>query len=60
MGAALKFARALIENRGQATDDDWQTVKAAGEDGEIVANVALNVFTNYFNKTVKTEVRFKI
>ncbi len=60
--AALKFARTLIVNRGQVSDSDLQTVKAAGfsegEIGEIVANVALNIFTNYFNETAKTTVDF--
>jgi uncharacterized peroxidase-related enzyme len=60
--AALKFARALIVNRGQVSDADLQAVKAAGftdgEIGEIVGAVALNIFTNYFNETAKTEVDF--
>lgn len=47
---------------GRATDADVQTVKAAGftdgEIGEIVANVALNVFTNYFNETAQTDIDF--
>ena len=60
--AALIFARALIENRGQVADADFQAVKSAGftdgEIGEIVGAVALNIFTNYFNVTAKTEVDF--
>jgi uncharacterized peroxidase-related enzyme len=60
--AALKFARQLILQRGKVSDDDLQTVKTAGfsdgEIGEIVANVALNIFTNYFNETAKTVVDF--
>jgi AhpD family alkylhydroperoxidase len=60
--AALKFARTLIVNRGQTSDADLRAVKEAGftggEVGEIVANVALNVFTNYFNETAQTEVDF--
>lgn len=60
--AALKFARQLIVNRGQTSEADLQTVKEAGftdgEIGEIVANVALNIFTNYFNETAETEVDF--
>ncbi len=60
--AALKFARLLIVNRGQVGDADVQAVKAAGftdgEIGEIIAGVALNIFTNYFNETVKTTVDF--
>lgn len=60
--AALKFARTLIVNRGDVSDTDVSSVKAAGfEEGEvaeIVANVALNIFTNYFNEVAKTEIDF--
>lgn len=60
--AALKFAQQLIVNRGKISDDNLQTVKAAGysdgEISEIVANVALNIFTNYFNETAQTTVDF--
>lgn len=62
--AALKFARNLVVNRGQSSDADLEAVKAAGftdgEIGEIVANVALNVFTNYFNETARTDVDFPV
>lgn len=60
--AALKFARAIIVNRGEVTDADLAAVKAAGfaegEIAEIIANVALNIFTNYFNEVAKTEIDF--
>jgi len=60
--AALKFARAVIVNRGEVSDADLQVVKDAGfsdgEVGEIVANVALNIFTNYFNEIAKTDIDF--
>ncbi len=60
--AALKFARALVISRGKVSDSDIEAVKEAGfgdkEIAEIVANVALNVFTNYFNETAKTVVDF--
>jgi uncharacterized peroxidase-related enzyme len=60
--AALKFARALIEKRGAVSDTDLQAVKSAGfsegEIAEIISNVALNIFTNYFNETAKTEIDF--
>jgi uncharacterized peroxidase-related enzyme len=60
--AALKFARKLIVNRGQVSDADLEDVRSAGftdgELGEIVANVALNIFTNYFNETAHTSVDF--
>ena len=62
--AALKFARTIILNRGEVSDADLQTVKAAGlnegEVAEIIANVALNIFTNYFNQIARTEIDFPI
>lgn len=60
--AALKFASALIVSRGKVSPADFQAVIDAGftekEITEIVANVALNIFTNYFNETAGTEVDF--
>jgi hypothetical protein len=44
------------------TDRDIETVRAVGfDDGaiaEVVAQVALNVFTNYFNQTAGTILDF--
>lgn len=61
-GAALKFAQAVLSKRGAVGDEDVQAVKDAGfsegEIAEIVANVALNVFTNYFNNVAETEIDF--
>ena len=60
--AALNFARALIETGGEVSDADVQAAKDAGfsegEIGEIIANVALNIFTNYFNIVAQTEIDF--
>jgi uncharacterized peroxidase-related enzyme len=60
--AALRFARVVIVNRGEVSDPDVQAVRDAGfsdgEIGEIVANVALNVFTNYFNVIAGTAIDF--
>ncbi|MGB3289683.1 MAG: carboxymuconolactone decarboxylase family protein [Burkholderiaceae bacterium] len=51
--AALRFALALVESRGQVNDTDVQAVRSAGfsdeEIVEILAHVALNLFTNYVN-----------
>jgi uncharacterized peroxidase-related enzyme len=62
VAAALRFARAVIREKGFVDDDDLRTVREAGysdgEVGEIVANVALNVFTNYFNSVGQTELDF--
>ncbi len=60
INAAVHLARILNENRGKASDADLATAKAAGlDDGdiaEVVANVALNIFTNYFNHVNQTDV----
>ena len=60
--AALEFARTIVTDRGNVSDDDVRAVRQAGytdgEIGEIVANVALNIFTNYFNHVAGTEVDF--
>lgn len=60
--AALRFARIVMVNRGQVSEADLNAVKDAGfsegEIGEIVANVALNIFTNYFNEIAETEIDF--
>ena len=62
--AALTFAKALVASRGSVVDADVIAVKAAGytdgEVGEIVAHVALNIFTNYLNRTAQTEIDFPV
>jgi uncharacterized peroxidase-related enzyme len=60
--AGLKFAQAIVVNHGQVSDTQLGRVRAAGyTDGEIVeivANVAINIFTNYFNHVAQTDVDF--
>src|SRR4051794_11444335 len=51
--ALIHFARKVVEAHGRISDGDLDEVREAGfDDGviaEVVANVALHVFTNYFN-----------
>lgn len=51
--AALAFAAKLVEKRAQIDDDDVEALRAVGFDdedvAELVAHVALNLFTNYVN-----------
>lgn len=58
----LRFARTLVEARGRITDADVARVRDAGWNdaaiAEVVAHVALNVFTNYFNNVAATEIDF--
>src|SRR5207237_5180313 len=60
--AALSFTQAVLDTRGGVSDADVEQVRAAGysdgEIAEIIAHVALNVLTNYFNKVADTEVDF--
>ena len=60
--AALSFTQAVLETRGGVSDADIEQVRAAGysdgEIAEIIAHVALNVLTNYFNKVADTEIDF--
>ena len=60
--AVLRFARQLVDKSGLVSDADLEAVRSAGlNDGaiaEIVANVALNIFTNYFNHVARTEIDF--
>ena len=60
--AALRFALAIVEHRGQVADVELQAVRDAGFDDEalmeIVAHVALNLFTNYVNIVFGVPVDF--
>jgi uncharacterized peroxidase-related enzyme len=60
--AALRFALKLVERRGQVDEADVQAVQQAGfSDGQIVeilAHVALNLFTNYVNLAFAVPVDF--
>ena len=52
----------MLDARGRVSDADLADVREAGfDDGaiaEVVANVALNVFTNYFNNVAQTDMDF--
>lgn len=60
--AILTYALAVAEKHGHVSDADVSAARDAGltdeEIIEIIANVALNIFTNYFNETVLSEVDF--
>jgi AhpD family alkylhydroperoxidase len=53
--AVLKLAAAMVERRGNVSEEELARARAAGlgdaEIVEVVANVALNVFRNYFALT---------
>ncbi|CAN5479680.1 carboxymuconolactone decarboxylase family protein [soil metagenome] len=58
----LHFARNVVSSRGLVDDADVAAVRDAGygdaEISEIVAHVALNIFTNYFNNVAGTTIDF--
>jgi uncharacterized peroxidase-related enzyme len=60
--ALLQFSQAIVAERGRVSDAALQTFLAAGYGPEavveVVANVALNVFTNYLNNVAQTTVDF--
>ena len=60
--AALAFAQKLVDARGQVSDADVRSLRDAGYDDEdvveIVAHVALNLFTNYINVALAVPVDF--
>lgn len=62
--AVTAFAVKVVRARGGVGDADLEAVRKAGADDglivEIVANVALNVLTNYLNRVAGTEVDFPL
>lgn len=60
--AVARFANSVMESRGRVTQTELEAFRDAGfgDDAvtEIVAHVALNVYTNFFNNLVETEVDF--
>lgn len=62
--AALAFAAKVTKQRGKVSDVDVSAVKGAGFTDaqviEIVANVALNVMTNFVNNVAGTDIDFPV
>jgi AhpD family alkylhydroperoxidase len=62
--AALTFARKVALSRGQVSDADLTAVRLAGftdaQVVEIVANVVVNVFTNFLNNVAQTDIDFPV
>lgn len=60
--AALTFARTLVAKKGRVDVSDIDSLKNAGYNEaaitEIIAHVALNIFTNYFNNATEVIVDF--
>lgn len=62
--AALHFATKLVRQRGMLPASEVEALRSAGysdgEVAEIVAAVAINIFTNYFNHVAGTEIDFPV
>src|SRR5437660_11994429 len=62
--AILKFAAAIVRERGAVTPEDFQRVKSAGcsddEIQEIAANVALLTFVNYIKLVISMDDVFPL
>lgn len=60
--AILDLARSVVVQRGELSDSEFQAARAAkltdAEIVETVANVALNILTNYVNHVARTVVDF--
>ncbi len=60
--AALTFARTLVAKKGRVNSSDLDVLKNEGYSEaaitEIIAHVALNIFTNYFNNATEVAVDF--
>ena len=62
--AALRFVRAVIDERGWVSDEELAAMRDAGysdaEIAEVIAITAMNIFTNYFNHVALTAVDFPL
>ncbi len=64
VAAILEFARLVVEKRGSLDEGELDQLRASGisdeEVVEIIAAVAVNLFTNYFNHIAGTQIDFPI
>lgn len=62
--ALMSFAIEVMQTKGNVSDNTLENLRNVGvsdeEIIEVVAHVALNCFTNFFNHVVKTEIDFPI
>ena len=60
----LSFAKSVVKSRGVIADSQLTELRQTNftdeEIVEVIANVALNIFTNYFNHIVNTEIDFPV
>ncbi|WP_166353869.1 carboxymuconolactone decarboxylase family protein [Phytoactinopolyspora limicola] len=62
--AILVFAAAVVRCRGDITEQQLRQARSSGlteqEIAEVVGHVALNVFTNYFNKAADVDIDWPV
>ena len=62
LDAVLVFTHKVVGTGGLVSDNDLAALRAAGHDDEVIveifANVAANIFSNYFNHVAQTETDF--
>jgi uncharacterized peroxidase-related enzyme len=60
--AAVRFARAVLDNKGHVTAGEVDAVRSAGYDdaqiAEIIGHVGLNTLLNYFGKASRIDIDF--
>lgn len=60
--AAVAFARALVEHKGEVTNSEIEVVRQAGYDDaeivEIIVHVGMNLLTNILGKASRVEIDF--
>ena len=58
----LAFVRNVVENRGWVSDEDMAKLRkvdfSQSDIVELMANISLTLFTNYFNHVAETEIDF--
>ncbi|MGI9290482.1 MAG: carboxymuconolactone decarboxylase family protein [Gammaproteobacteria bacterium] len=64
IAAILNFSKAVVSKRGWLDDGELEQLRSAGitdqEIVEIIATVAVNLFTNYFNHIAGTDIDFPV
>jgi uncharacterized peroxidase-related enzyme len=62
--AMLRFAQSVALQRGEISDADFLALRQAGFTDalitELICQIALNIFTNYFNSIARTDIDFPL
>lgn len=62
--AVLEFVAKVVDKKANVADADVEALRKAGLDDqeivEVIATISLNMFTNYFNHIVDTEIDFPV